>query len=290
LEVPVSGKDYRDDGEVQTAVRNVLVASAPERETELAQLWQQLAPSFRLMQDIHKGNRFIMDAGSYRGGIRFNHRAVRAFWVASYAAWEGFRASNETWPLIDFTRLAMLLEAFDTVISSDSPANEPLPAGVAEPGAFPDGEADAQGRVAAELATLAVGWVLLHEVHHIQHQQAGTSASSGDRRKRHQEELSCDLYATQFLLEELEAYAQSHNENVSKVRQKRQLGIYFGLFALTLLTKNRWDACETHPSVQSRINAVRTAMAAQASDTADAVAHQAFAALRTLWPKAPSPF
>ena len=77
---------YRDDAGVQEAVHSILCGSAPERNCELQQLWKLLNPQFQLWQDNDgKEARFVMDAGAYRY-VRFNHRAVRAFWLASYVA------------------------------------------------------------------------------------------------------------------------------------------------------------------------------------------------------------
>lgn len=285
--------NYRDDDAVQSAVRSLFTGSAPERERELGQLWQLLSPSFQLTEDLHEGQRFVMDAGAFRY-VRFNHRAVRAFWIAGYVAWEGYRAIAEcpTLDAVDLTRFKALLDAFDGMISSDKPAEEPLPPSVAEPGDFPDHDANPQGRATAELATIAAGWALLHEVRHIKHQQEGTCADpcETDPAMRHDEEMSCDAYATRFLLEQIDAYAGSAKVNPAQVSQKRQLGIYFALFALTLLTKDSWEASDTHPAVQDRIEAVRRAMLPHRSEIADAIAHASFAALRALWPDAPGPF
>jgi hypothetical protein len=245
-----------------------------------------------LTGDIHEGERFILDAGCYRD-VRFNHRVVRAFWLAAYIAWEGYRAIAES-PLdaIDLGRFGALLAAFDAVLSSDRSYEEPLPPGVAEPGFFPDKENDPEGRAIAELATIAVGWALLHEVRHIRHQQECTSADPYDEdpTERRAEELSCDAYAVEFLLQQVDRYAAAENVDPAEVARKRQLGIYFALFALTLVAKDNWGASQTHPAVQSRIDAARLAMAAQRSEIADAIAYSAFAALRKFWPSAPGPF
>lgn len=71
----------RDDDDVKNAVRHALLGSAPERETELIDLWSVLEPRFQLTDDTHDGERFVMEAGMYRY-VRFNHRVVRSFWIA----------------------------------------------------------------------------------------------------------------------------------------------------------------------------------------------------------------
>lgn len=278
----------RDDDDVKNAVRNALLGSAPEREAELVDLWSVLEPRFQLTDDTHDGERFVMEAGMYRY-VRFNHRVVRAFWIAAFAAWEAYRAVAEAPELetVDLGRLAELIDAFDRVLGSNDPELERLPEGVPEPGHY---EEEPQLRAPGELATLAVGWALLHEVRHLQHQQDGDAADPDeeDPTRRRKEELSCDAFATQFLLDRLEDYAEQKGVNPVAVRRKRELGIYFALFAMTLMARDRWEASRSHPAVQTRIDAARALMGRRRDEVAEAIATVAFATLHALMPNVPS--
>ncbi|MCW0183409.1 MAG: phage exclusion protein Lit family protein [Zavarzinia sp.] len=281
--------DARSDPQVQDAIKQLFYGSAPERCHSLATMWQQIEPLFQLVDDIHPDGRIILDAGAYRY-VRFNHRALRAFWIAGHAAWEAYRLVAESPDLqqLDMSRFTALIAAFEQAIGSDDPTVEPLPAGVAEPGVYPDKQADPQGRATAELATIAAAWALLHEFRHIRHQQEGTGSVSGSREDKHREELSCDEFATNFLLERISEYAVTEGVDVELVRQKRQLGIYFGLFAVTLLAKDKWQASDSHPSVQDRLDAVRAIMEPTKNELAAAIAHVAFATLGQQWPGTPN--
>lgn len=283
----------RSDTAVQEAARQLFTGCAPERASDLADMWQELQPLFQLTDDISPDGRIIMDAGAYRH-VRFNHRVLRAFWIAGYAAWEGYRLVAESPDLqqLDMSRFATLLAAFEQVVESDGPTAEPLPAGVAEPGLYPEGGGDRQDRAPAELATIGVAWALLHELRHIRHQREGTGAEAftADREAMHREEFSCDQFATQFLLEQADAYAASEGVQVELVGRKRQLGIYTGLFAVALLAKNKWQATDSHPSIQQRLDAVRTIMEPTKSELAAGIAHAAFAVLGQRWPGAPNPY
>jgi Peptidase U49 len=232
--------NYRDDDDVQTAVRNLFVGCVPEREQELEELWRHFSPMFQLTESVDDGDRIVMKAGAYRY-VRFNHRVLRAFWIAGYAAWEGYSAVQKSvaaGSALDLDRFRALIAAFQAVVSSDSPEIERLPAGVAAPGMYVVSKKDVQGKAASELATISGGWALLHEIRHIQHQQQGTGAEAdANPEKRWEEELSCDAYATHFLLERIDDYARTAKEDLALVRRKRQLGVYFALFALTLLAK-----------------------------------------------------
>lgn len=282
-------EQVREDEQVTAAARNALLGAAPEREEELAAVWDRIAPRFQLTGDLHNGERLVMEAGLYRY-VCFNHRAVRAFWLAAFAAWESYRAVAEASNLeaVDLGRLKELLDAFERTMASEAPELDALPRNVPEPGHFDD---DPQLRAPGELATLAVGWALLHEFRHLLHQQDGdgadTCGADSDPSKCRNEEFSCDAYATKFLLEHVDRYAEQVNVDPSLVRRKRQLGIYCALFAMSLIARDRWDASASHPSVQARIDAVRELMAHENDELAEAIASVAFATLRTFMPGAP---
>lgn len=285
--------ELRSDIHVQDAVKQLFIGGAPERSADLANMWLDLEPLFQLADDVHPDGRIIMDAGAYRY-VRFNHRALRSFWIAGYTAWEGYRLVAESPDLqrLDTSRFAALIATFEQIIESDDPTVAQLPPGVAEPSHYPEGITDPQGRATAELATIAVAWALLHELRHIRHQRQGTGADpfGDDREAKHREELSCDEFATTFLLEQIDVYAADEGVTVDSVLLKRQLGIYFGLFAVTLLAKDKWQASESHPSVQERLDAVRTIMEPRKVDLAAGIAHAAFAVLGQHWPGAPNPY
>lgn len=277
----------REDVQVKTAVWNVLQGSAPERESELVSLWGLLEPRFQLAADTHDGERLVMEAGMYRF-VRFNHRVVRAFWIAGFAAWEAYRVVAEAPELesLDLNRLMELIDAFEHVLESEAPELEALPKDVPEPGHY---DGNPQLRAPGELATLGVSWALLHEIRHLKHQQDGDSADpyEADPTQRRSEELSCDSFATKFLLDQLDAYAQRENVSPNLVRRKRELGIYFALFAMTLMARGNWGASQSHPSIQTRIDAVRALMGSQRDEVAEAIASVAFATLHEVMPGSP---
>ncbi|MBR0560466.1 phage exclusion protein Lit family protein [Neokomagataea anthophila] len=280
----------RQDEIVQKAIRNLFIGSVPERADELSSLWENLDLVFQLFPDDHEDGRLIMDAGSYRY-IRFNHRVVRSFWIGAFAAWEGYRAIAESkdFPTVDLTRFKELITAFDAALQNDQSDESPLPDGVPEPGKLPNKNEYPQGRAASELSIIAVAWALLHEARHIRHQREATSASvhGNTQEAQHGEEFSCDEFATRFILEHSQRYSNENDVDLALVRRKRETAIYFALFTLTLLAQNQWSASNTHPSVQDRIVAVCRLMGNNRDELAEAIAHTAFAALRTLWPSAP---
>jgi hypothetical protein len=90
----VNQPEARNDEGIQQIVKNMFLGVAPERADELEKMWVENDLRFNVLPDDGRDGRFVMDAGCYRE-IRFNHRVMRAFWVASFAAWEGYRACAE---------------------------------------------------------------------------------------------------------------------------------------------------------------------------------------------------
>jgi hypothetical protein len=278
----------RNDENVQTAVGALFEGVVPEKNAELRELWQKYSPRFNILQDVTRDGRFILDAGAYTQ-VRVNPRALRAFWLASFIAWEGYRAVAEylVRGMFDSGTLNAMVETLERILVDDDPGSVPLPNGVPEPGILPDVATDTPGRAAAELAIFAVGWAFLHEIGHLRHQQDGTAVpSDAEPAKRRAEETSCDEFATKFILSGVDSYAKSKGVASNLVRQKREIGIYFALFALTLIARGNWGESNSHPSVQERISAASEIMG-QDNDISVAVAATSFAALRTIWPGAP---
>jgi hypothetical protein len=282
----------QNDQRVQEAARNLFEGITPERMEELQELWANYAPHFNILDDLSRDGRFVIDAGLYRE-VRFNHRALRIFWVASFAAWEGYRAvaNGLEAGAFDFTRFREVIDATLRVFREDDAEAVPLPNGVPEPGALPDRNRSPELRAAAELAHFAAGFALLHEVKHIIHQQLGTGAPEhATPADNHKEELSCDAFAIRFLLDRVDDYAATSRVSADLVRQKRKIGIYFALFAMALLSKDRWSASNSHPAMQTRLDEAIKVMKNDRADISDAIAHTAFAALHEVWPDAPMAF
>ena len=112
----------RNDDQVQEAVRNLFEGVAPERRVELCDLWNDYGPRFNILTDAGPDGLFVFDAGAYRD-VRFNHRAMRAFWLASFIAWEGYRAVAEGYETnsIDLSRFREMTETFAKILKETDP-------------------------------------------------------------------------------------------------------------------------------------------------------------------------
>lgn len=282
----------RNDEQIQSAARSLFEGVLPERQEELRALWSQYSPRFNILMDTGPDGLFVMDAGAYRD-VRFNHRALRVFWLGAFIAWEGYRAIAEGLRdgAIDSSRFTKMIHCFSAMMKGEDSENVPLPEGVSEPGDYPDAVLYPQMRVSGELATFAAAWAFLHEIRHLQHQQEMTSSGvNAPMMENHAEEFSCDEFATRFMLDRTADYAARENVSADKVREKREIGIYFALFVLTLVGKDHWGQSGSHPAIQRRIDAVMRQMGSDGTRLSDAVAHTAFVALWEKWPEAPGPF
>ncbi len=276
-------ENKRSDAEIQNAVKALFLGLAPENSAYLEQLWEDYQLQFCLFVD-DKG--VLLAGGAYRY-VYFNHRALRVIWVSSFAAWEAYSCAQSALgdeELRNFDRLQELLALAIEVRDARDPEAVSL-RDLPEPGSLPS---DPQLRASAELATFAVGWAMLHEVRHLKHQQDLTSTADGDAPEfAHAEELSCDCFAAEYLIGTVAQYASAHGVDQAKVRMKRALGVYFGVFALIVLGKPNWEETESHPSVSDRLRAMRSVLSADGLDEALCIAALALAGLKEVWPDAP---
>jgi hypothetical protein len=275
--------DKRSDAEIQRAVKGLFFGLAPERVSELEQLWDDFQLQFCLFTDDEG---VMLEGGAYRY-VHFNHRALRVIWVSAFAAWEAYTYGQSAFSdgeLRDVHRLEELLSLALEIRDASNPEAVPL-CGLPEPGSLPT---DPLLRAPAELAFFATGWAMLHEVRHLKHQQEGTSTAEGDSPDlARAEELSCDRFAAEYLIEKVTDYAQGHTTNEAKVRMKRALGIYFGVFALIVLAHPNWGQTDSHPSVADRLRAMRHILSVDGLDEALCVVGLSLAGLKQVWPKAP---
>lgn len=189
----------------------------------------------------------------------------------------------------DFSSFNELIRCFENSTIDTLSDEKPLPEGVSEPGVLPDKDKDPIGRATAEVAIIAAAWAFLHEVRHIRHQQEGTSYDPNDftEEEAHAEELSCDEFATKFILDKIDEYSVQSGYDADLVRKKRKLAIYFALFNLALLTKDKWGSSKTHPSLKQRMEKVQVHLKYPKDQDLETIVTSMFIALSNIWPEVP---
>lgn len=277
---------------LRDAVQGMFLAVAPERTAELQRYWDEYSPQFQVLEDDGPDGPIVLDAGGFVY-IRFNHRVMRLFWLASFALWEGYAAYQRyvSTQESNLTRFGAILDCFEATRASVDVDAVPWPDFLPPPGELVDHMEGDPARVGGELAIFGVSWALLHELQHLIHQQAGTAADWEDLDECKREEFSCDAFATNLILEGIAEQAAVTSQSASVIAAKRQTGVYCALFAMTLLSRANWGPGERHPALQERIDAVMRILDAHGTSKAGAVISvSAFASLQLAYPDAPNPF
>jgi hypothetical protein len=277
---------------LRDVVHDMFLAVAPERAAELQFYWYEYSPQFQILEDDGPDGPIVMDAGGFFY-VRFNHRVMRLFWLASFALWEGYAAYQHyvSTQEANLTRFSAILDCFEATHAVVDVETVPWPDFLPLPGELVDHTEGDPARVGGELAIFGVSWAVLHELQHLIHQQAGTAADWDDLEACKLEEFSCDAFATTFMLERIDEHAAATGQSTSVIAAKRQLGIYSALFAMTLLSRASWGPGQRHPAVQERVDAVMNILDAHGTSKVGAIiAVSAFSSLQLAYPNAPNPF
>lgn len=277
---------------LRDVVHDMLLGVTPERTAELQRYWDDFGLQFQFLGDNGPDGPVVLDAGGYVL-IRFNHRVMRLFWLGSFAMWEGYCAFQHyaTTQETNLARFEEILNCFEATRAATDVDAVPWPDYLPAPGELVDHTPGDPARVGGELAIFSVGWAVLHELQHLLHQQAGTSANSDDVEACKLEEHSCDAFATTFLLERIADQAAATGQSPTGISDKRQMGIYCAVFTMTLLSRENWEPGDQHPALQDRINAIAEVVDAHGTSMVAAViAVAAFVSLKLAYPGAPDPF
>lgn len=277
---------------LRDVVHDMFQDVVPERTADLQRYWGEFSLQFEILDDNGADGPVVLDAGGYVK-IRFNHRIMRLFWLGSFAMWEGYCAFQyyTTTQKSRLARFSEILDCFEaTRVANDVDALR-WPDYLPSPGNLVDHTAGDPARLVGELAIFGVSWALLHELQHLVHQQAETSAAWDDGEACRKEEHLCDAFATNFLLERIAEHAASTGESQSLISDKRQLGIYSAVFTMTLLSRDSWGPGRRHPALQDRIDAIVAIVEEhRTSKVAAIVGFAAFVSLKLAYPDAPDPF
>ena len=277
-----------DDRALNKAARWLFLGAAPERKAELNKLWDRYSPHFHLVRE-GSGDNLVMRGGGL--AVLVGDAAIVGYWVGAYAAWAGFDGMTARGG--DLSRFKDVVGCFGAVAERpDDPWSVPLPVGIPTP-RLPWQIKDRIVKAPADLATVAVCCALLHEVGHLtmrQDAEVGDERSGdGDSRDRAwREEMACDEGATSMLLDRAAEYAETEGEEVERVLRKRGLGIYFHLFTMCLIAMVSgvgFGESDTHPALQTRIDAVSAGVRARGGGGSEWVAREAFKALRLICPE-----
>ena len=248
------------------AVKSLLLGAAPERQRDIADLWQRYAPKVSVVEDA-KG----INICASRCRIQFDHKSLEAIWLLGFNGWRSIETYSPAIILAGITG-GGLKEAIGTdqelatfemdyrsrsssarsIIEAHSSANIAWPHDVPRPDVVRETLCGHQEIAAFDLVCLATAYVFLHELRHVKFLSDGDCPV--DRRE---EELACDVWARSFLTDKVGVYAESFGEDFTRVFDKRSMGIALGAMILHEITPEtaRFGTVD-YPPISMRIQAL----------------------------------
>jgi hypothetical protein len=259
----------------ENAVKIVICASAPEREAELSQMWDEHQPNVNQVDDK---NGFTLEAGSF-GLVLFDHKTMCQIWLLGFAAQHSFNlylpylilsqatglsfspadTATEQEAIDIQNEISALYVAIINLKEAENIDSVTWPSSISRPD---DGKpSDVNGSMVFDLLCMASAYCFLHELRHVQLRNLGNNLDPI------QEEHECDKYARDFLLEKIEDYAQQSGYDLTLLKNKRGMAIALASILLLVVTpESHWEGSTTHPSVVSRIQELVNAIGVSDND------------------------
>ncbi len=242
-------------------VKRLLIAAAPERQSEIDDLWSRYNPRVELVETPGK-----LTLCADKATIKFDPRTFELFWLIGFSAWHAIAtyepavivATRDKRPVADvlaedeglpeverdykerLAAAALYLQAVD-------PDSAPWPPDVPRPVVNrEDIGADPQLMASFDLTVLAAAAILAHELYHVVLYVDGRRPA--DRRD---EENACDAWARDFLLASV---TDTSSVDLVRVLRKRAMAIAVGGLILYEITPE-WDrgGCRDYFSIATRL-------------------------------------
>jgi hypothetical protein len=252
----------------QTIVIHLLRGAVPERADEISGLWKKYAPAVEVAPSAVGTT---MDANRYR--IRFDTKTIDLFWLLGFSAWRSIEVYS---PALIIAMLSGLtidqafqideeLTTFErehkermwavvSLMSATSTDEIDWPTNVPRPQVDRNSFSDPQDKVAFDLVALAIAFALLHEFSHVR-----LLAEKAQPDTLPEEELACDVWARDFMIAKLAAYAQAHGHTYEEVSQKRAMALALAATIIHVITPTaaQWGNSQ-YPPLSDRIKAIVT--------------------------------
>jgi hypothetical protein len=123
------------------------------------------------------------------------------------------------------------MEAAASLIAATSTGGIAWPPDIPRPQADRDRFSDPQDKVAFDLTALALAFALLHEFSHVK-----LLAEKAQPDTLPEEELACDVWARDFMIAKLAAYARAHGHSYEEVGQKRAMALALAVTIIHAIT------------------------------------------------------
>ncbi|MDL5047293.1 phage exclusion protein Lit family protein [Oscillatoria amoena NRMC-F 0135] len=241
------------------AIGELILEAAPERKSEIKDLWQKYSPQFERGFDKEG---FAIEAGPW-GLILFTPRTMGQVWLLGFAGWAALEAYCPYLLLCSEVSSSMISAVPDQA-AADSALEEVLakvgelgsiaavdgfewPSGIPEPSeTLPTAVRE---RAIVDTIKIAAAYMFLHEVRHVTLAADSSKKPNWDSRA---EELECDRFARDLLLTGVNEYCKNTGYKESAVLDKRLIGLALGGFLLLHITKKRGGSV-SHPAETDRL-------------------------------------
>ncbi|MGE0119576.1 MAG: phage exclusion protein Lit family protein [Dongiaceae bacterium] len=240
----------------------LLSGAVPERRTEISELWSRYSVDFRRAPDqagFRLENAF--------GHVIYNDRTMLQMYLASFLAWRALRAYSgvilvlgAAGRLFDPVEVARLPNQAPADLAVDNLAivlqqlgnawavgDVPWPSEIPAPTL--NRHRDVEDQAAQDIALLATAYTLLHEVRHVM--LAHDGGSQGGWR----EEMDCDAFARDMMLNGISRFARENGVSIEKVWTKRSIGIALANAILVEITPPALWRGSSHPPIADRVRA-----------------------------------
>jgi hypothetical protein len=256
-------KEESNDETIVPAIRNIIVESAPEKKDDLEVIWSEYAPVFHLSPDKPG---FSVEGGPY-GLVLFTHRTMLQIWLLGFAAWKALysysallailECTSQPFELASIKSLAGQAEAdleFEDLINIIRHLKEienmedfEWPSSIPSPDKFE--RRGGEDSAIFDLICMSTAYIFLHEVQHIKFMKDTNSPKDPL-----DEELECDKFARNMLLDNVRAYCQNSGYRLQKVQSKRAIAIALASFVILEITPEKlWGGSRSHPAISLRI-------------------------------------
>lgn len=240
-------------------------AAAPERKSDLQDIWKKYDPSFFCVAD-EKG----ITLKAQKSSISFSPKTMSVFWLLGFAAWKIFVCHSPHLFLsvisgreIDDDMLQSddglyeakgafteILSASEDLISAESLDDVTWPDDVPRP-LSDKTNFSVEQQATFDLIMIATAYAMLHEIKHVMFNQDGNRPSDAD------EEIACDTFARDFILDGYLEYADESGEPADKILMKRAMGIALGAFIVYEMTPDHGlRGNSDYPPIADRFDAL----------------------------------
>lgn len=250
----------------RTVVLHLLRGAVPERADEISGLWTKYAPAVEVAPSAAGTT---MNANRHR--VLFDTKTVDLFWLLGFSAWRSIEVYS---PALVITMLLGLtidqalhideklttfeheykerMQAAASLIAATSTGGIAWPPDIPSPQADRNSLPNPQDKVAFDLTGLALAFAMLHEFSHVK-----LLAEKAQPDALPDEELTCDVWARDFMTAKLAAYARTHGHTYEEVGQKRAMALALAATVIHAITPTaaQWGNSE-YPPLSDRIQAI----------------------------------